>query len=228
MPNAIFKAPLPRRLYTDLFMHLSLVPMPSLRILALILGIFFATISTPQNAYSQLRAASPATIAPLPKSVAADEGILTPETGADSDRFYDEKNPDEQALQKGAAARSGLPLDKRGAIDWMAALRSGAITPRADLHGTKSQEVLDLDILLKNTKEMPYVKFPHRAHTEWLACSNCHNNIFIPKAGANPITMEKIFRGQYCGTCHDRVAFITHYACERCHSVPQSNGKKWW
>lgn len=182
----------------------------------------------PESAYSQLRVAPPVAVTALPNSAASDDVIPMPEAGADSERFYDKRNPDGRVLQKGEAARSGLPLDKRGAIDWMAALRSGAIAPRADLYGTKTQEVLDLDILLKNTKEMPYVKFPHRAHTEWLACSNCHNNIFIPKAGANPITMEKIFRGEYCGTCHDRVAFITHYACERCHSVPQSDGKKWW
>jgi c(7)-type cytochrome triheme protein len=75
---------------------------------------------------------------------------------------------------------------------------------------------------------MPYVKFPHNSHTEWLACSNCHDKLFIPKAGANPITMEKIFRGEYCGTCHDRIAFITHTSCERCHSVPHGDTKAWW
>lgn len=152
----------------------------------------------------------------------------TAETGADADRFYDHRNPDSYKLQKAAEARAALPLDKRGAVDWMTALRSGAITPRADLSGTRRNEVLDLDVILKNTKEMPFVKFPHNSHTEWLACSNCHDSLFVPKAGANEITMEKIFRGQYCGVCHDRVAFITHYSCERCHSVPQGSGKKWW
>lgn len=201
--------------------------MASLRTFLLI-GVALATaISLPDNGYAQLRNVPVLPAAPLPQS-GNNDPMATPEMGADSMRFYDSKNPEQRVLQKGEAARSGLPVDKRGAVDWMAALRSGAITPRADLHGTKGPEVLDMDILLKNTKEMPYVKFPHRAHTEWLACSNCHDNIFIPKAGANPITMEKIFRGQYCGTCHDRVAFITHYACERCHSVPQNDGKKWW
>jgi hypothetical protein len=33
--------------------------------------------------------------------------------------------------------------------------------------------------------------------------------------------MADIFRGQYCGMCHDRVAFITFFSCMRCHSVPQ-------
>lgn len=200
----------------------------SSRIFFLIFCLFLAVIAVPENAYSQLRTVVTEPVSSTPQASPNDDVIATPETGADSNRFYDNRNPDRHVLQEGGAARSGFPLDKRGAVDWMAALRSGAIAPRADLYGTKGPEVLDLDIILKNTKEMPYVKFPHRAHTEWLACSNCHDNIFVAKAGANPITMEKIFRGEYCGTCHDRVAFITHYACERCHSVPQSDGKKWW
>jgi len=199
------------------------------RTFLVLLWLSLAVIALPETAHSQLRTvAEPLPVAPFARVAAATDTPATPETGADATRFYDSKNPDVQALQQSAAVRSGLPLDKRGAIDWMAALRSGAITPRADLHGTGKQEVLDLDVILKNTREMPYVKFPHRAHTEWLACSNCHDKIFVPKAGANPISMEKIFRGEYCGACHDRVAFITHYSCERCHSVPQANGAKWW
>lgn len=182
----------------------------------------------PDHAHSQLRAVPQAESEPLPQSADMPAASATAEAGADADRFYDRSNPDLHKLQKGAEMRAGLPLDKRGAIDWMGALRSGAIAPRASLDGKARPEVLNLDVILKNTKEMPYVKFPHNSHTEWLACSNCHDKLFVPKAGANPITMEKIFRGEYCGACHDRVAFITHYACERCHSVPQGDGKKWW
>ena len=81
---------------------------------------------------------------------------------------------------------------------------------------------------MKNTAEMPHVKFPHDSHTQWLACSNCHDKIFVPKAGANAINMTKIFQGEYCGVCHDRVAFTTMFACERCHSVLQPGAKAWW
>ncbi len=148
--------------------------------------------------------------------------------GAQADRFYDPANPDLHQLQKAADALMGLPRDKTGKIDWMTALRNGSIAPRANLQGNQPAEILDLDIILKNTKEMPYVKFPHNSHTQWLACSNCHDQLFIPKAGANPITMDKIFRGEYCGTCHDRVAFLTYFSCERCHSVPHGKIKAWW
>lgn len=142
--------------------------------------------------------------------------------------YYDDASPDRQLLQQAGEALAKLPRDKRGAVDWMAAMRTGAIAPRANLDGTQAPQVLDQDIILKNTKEMPWVKFPHNSHTEWLACSNCHDSLFVPKAGANPISMDRIFRGEYCGACHGRVAFITHYACERCHSVPQGGIKAWW
>lgn len=136
--------------------------------------------------------------------------------------LHDPANPDAQRLQNFAEATRNLPHDAAGFPDWMRALREGRITPRSDLSGTGSMEVLDLDVIMKNTREMPHVRFPHRSHTLWLACSNCHPEPFKPQAGSTTIRMADIFRGQYCGQCHDRVAFITFFSCQRCHSVPQS------
>lgn len=146
----------------------------------------------------------------------------------EQNKFYDPDNPSFERLQKANESLVGFPLDKKGYVDWMGAIRSGFIKPRADLRGNEQMQVLDLDVLLKDTKEMPYVKFPHNSHTLWLACSNCHPKPFIPKAGANDISMASIFRGDYCGMCHDRVAFITFFSCERCHSVPHGETKAWW
>ena len=87
---------------------------------------------------------------------------------------------------------------------------------------------LDQDIIMKDTLEMPWVVFPHRQHTEWLACSNCHPKPFAEQSGVNDISMDEIFRGNYCGQCHDRVAFSI-FLCERCHSVPHSDTPpRWW
>jgi c(7)-type cytochrome triheme protein len=151
-----------------------------------------------------------------------------PVANQDPSTFYDPANPDSHKLQKSEEALAAMPREKRGAVDWMRAVRDGTITPRADLRGESKMPVLDLDILLKNTKEMPWVRFPHNSHTQWLACANCHDSIFIAKAGANQIDMTRIFRGESCGTCHGRVAFIPTLACERCHSVPHDGGKAWW
>src|SRR5690349_755435 len=87
--------------------------------------------------------------------------------------LHDPANPDAARLQRPAEAFAGLPRDKRGEVDWMQALREKRIQPRADVRGDKPMDVLDLDIVMRRTAEMPYVKFPHASHTEWLACSNC-------------------------------------------------------
>jgi c(7)-type cytochrome triheme protein len=134
----------------------------------------------------------------------------------------DAANPDFPKLQVPQEAFSALPADARGKPDWVRALREGLIQPRASRDGKgKAMEVLDLDVLMQHTAQMPYVRFPHLAHTQWLACSNCHDGLFVPKAGANPTTMPKILAGESCGVCHTKVAFTAMFTCDRCHSVPQ-------
>ena len=135
--------------------------------------------------------------------------------------IYDDANGARVNLQRIDEATVQLKKDALGFPDWMAAIRSGAIKPRAGLLESDKMKVLDLDIVMKNTKEMPHVLFPHLSHTLWLDCSNCHPVPFVEKTGGNPVSMTEVFRGKYCGMCHDRVAFVTFYACTRCHSVPQ-------
>lgn len=157
-----------------------------------------------------------------PRSAASPSGEVHPARRAlDQNPIYDESNPDFSRLQRIDEATRQMQRDAVGFPDWMAALRSGAISPLAGLSPTEKMQVLDLDIVMRNTKEMPHVLFPHRSHTLWLDCSNCHPVPFLPQAGVNPVSMSQIFRGKYCGMCHDRVAFITFFSCERCHSAPQ-------
>lgn len=141
---------------------------------------------------------------------------------------HDTANPDHAKLQAPGDAFSVLPADGRGKPDWMRALREGLIQPRSSVRGSEAMQGLDLDVLMKNTAQMPYVNFPHAAHTQWLACANCHDAVFQPKVGANPTTMPKILAGESCGVCHSKVAFSAMYTCERCHSVPQPGQQKWW
>ena len=141
----------------------------------------------------------------------------------------DAASPAAGALQQPAEAFSALPRDERGKPDWVRALREGAIQPRGAVAGAGTpMQALDLDIVMKNTAQMPWVRFPHAAHTQWLACGNCHDALFAPKAGANPTTMTRILQGESCGTCHGTVAFTALYTCERCHSVAQPGQKPWW
>ncbi|MES2149388.1 MAG: c(7)-type cytochrome triheme domain-containing protein [Pseudomonadota bacterium] len=147
----------------------------------------------------------------------------------DTPAVHDSDNPAQAQLQSLAEGWRGLPRDRQGAPDWMAALRSGAIAPRAELSGQASAPAPAVpDVVMKNTKDMPFVRFPHAAHGQWLSCANCHDGLFAPKAGANPVSMDAIFRGRYCGACHGRVAFMVHLACERCHNIAHDGAKPWW
>lgn len=141
----------------------------------------------------------------------------------------DPTSPAAGALQQPAEAFTSLPRDGRGKPDWVRALREGAIQPRGAVAGAGvPPQALDLDVVMKNTAQMPWVRFPHAAHTQWLACGNCHDALFAPRAGANPTTMTRILQGESCGTCHGTVAFTALYTCERCHSVAQPGQKPWW
>jgi len=144
----------------------------------------------------------------------------------DSNPIHDETNPDFTRLQRIDEATSSIKRDPVGFPDWMSALRSGTIVPMAGMSPGEKMNVMDLNVVMKNTRAMPHVLFPHLSHTLWLDCSNCHPNPFVPQVGANTISMSDIFRGKYCGMCHDRVAFITFFSCERCHSVKQTAGSR--
>lgn len=159
----------------------------------------------------------------LTDSAAASDNTPIARRTIESSPLLDPGNPDYERLQTISEATRGIPYDANRFPDWMKALNQGLIKPRSSLHGNEKMEVLELDIIMRNTKEMPFVRFPHKSHTLWLACSNCHPAPFKAQAGSSNIKMADIFRGQFCGMCHDRVAFITFFSCQRCHSVPQSS-----
>ncbi|MDH3527844.1 MAG: hypothetical protein OEN52_09125 [Gammaproteobacteria bacterium] len=141
------------------------------------------------------------------------------------DNLHDPENPGLRLLQNPGDALSRLPVDSAGnKVDWVKAIQDGYINPRSELLKNKPVQILESDILLNKTGSIPRVRFPHKVHTQWLDCENCHEKIFKSKAGATPITMGKILEGEYCGVCHGAVAFpLTE--CNRCHSVPWEAGE---
>ena len=166
--------------------------------------------------------ARPADLAPSPPAAPAPaEAPALPWVPLAADQIHDPDNPALALLQQPAEALAELPRTGSGNyVDWIAALRSGAINPRTNIQPETKVNLLDLDILFEETAGLPAVLFPHRQHTEWLDCSNCHDKPFIPKKGANPVDMFAILNGDYCGQCHGAVSFpLTE--CVRCHSVPR-------
>lgn len=139
------------------------------------------------------------------------------------DGIHDPASPAIGVLQEPAEALSTLPPDTAGnQVLWMRALDEGHINPRTSILPETKVNLRTTDVLLKNTAELPMVLFPHRQHTAWLDCSNCHDQLFERVAGATKNNMLMILQGEKCGLCHGAVAFpLTE--CFRCHSVPRDS-----
>lgn len=145
----------------------------------------------------------------------------------EEDGVHDPSAPGVRLLQQPADALGRLSPDSAGnRVRWVDALDKGEIKPREALRTRATPRFRDDDILLNLNGGMPIVRFPHRVHSLWLDCSNCHDHLFKPVAGANRLSMFAILQGEQCGVCHGAVSFpLTE--CTRCHSVARSavNGK---
>jgi c(7)-type cytochrome triheme protein len=135
------------------------------------------------------------------------------------DGLHDPSNPAIEVLQEPGEALGVLVPDGAGnQVDWVRSLQQGLIDPRPSLDGSREPEIRETTVLMKNTYPMLYVRFPHKPHTQWMACEACHDRIFLPQVDANPISMGKILEGEYCGLCHGAVSFpLTE--CDRCHNT---------
>ncbi len=156
----------------------------------------------------------------LPALIAAAAAAAqSPWVALEKDGLHDPKNPAIRLLQQPAEALSVLPRDTAGnMVRWVDAIDKGAINPRTNLFPETEVRLLEGDLIIARYGSMPAVKFPHRQHTLWLDCANCHDVLFKAKAGANKFSMTRILNGEQCGLCHGAVSFpLTE--CNRCHSV---------
>jgi c(7)-type cytochrome triheme protein len=74
------------------------------------------------------------------------------------------------------------------------------------------------------TKPVVGVIFNHKTHTydNGLDCDSCHSGLFEMAAGEaegkDDFTMESLYKGNYCGACHDgSMAFASNTRCTTCH-----------
>jgi c(7)-type cytochrome triheme protein len=111
-------------------------------------------------------------------------------------------------------------------IDWSAALEEKWITPVRYLSvPPMPDKVIDKKVELDAVWSgvSPSV-FPHRKHTNWLDCNDCHPEPFRIQEKQSGVRMSQILNKDFCGQCHGSVAFpLTD--CIRCHprmkSVPK-------
>lgn len=138
-----------------------------------------------------------------------------------NDGVHDPRGPAIKELQEPGAALSKLTPDNTGnMVRWVQSLEKGEINPRANLNPNTKINIYDSDVLLNLKGGMPIVRFPHRQHTLWLDCVNCHDGLFKKEPGSNKLSMLEILNGEQCGVCHGAVSFpLTE--CFRCHSVPR-------
>jgi c(7)-type cytochrome triheme protein len=194
-----------------------------------------ASASTSEPVAAAAQPAVAPTAPPAAPAVAAAAGMAT---GADVNAFnrllkpvgkrnpappddgiHDPENDGTHALLPPLTAYAGLPKSFAGnRVNWVESLSSKKINPRWDrIDAAADPIVMDLNIVREVKGSMPDVVYPHKQHTEWLDCSNCHPAIFIPQKGANAISMAAILMGEKCGVCHGKVAFPVS-ECRLCHS----------
>ncbi len=121
---------------------------------------------------------------------------------------------------------SSLPKDKFGLVDWAKSVRENRIAPKFSLDPNDDEmPPLKMDVLILAKGDfVDDVIYPHEMHTFWLKCEVCHPNIFIPQRGANNMSMVGIVNGQWCGRCHNKIAFPLA-DCKRCHVSPKNASK---
>ncbi|MEQ1515161.1 MAG: c(7)-type cytochrome triheme domain-containing protein, partial [Usitatibacteraceae bacterium] len=188
-----------------------------------------AAVTTPVARVAETSASTNASTAPAATPATAAAGVntfnrLLQAPGKRNlppmeDGIHDAGNEATGLLQAPLNAYAGLPKSNAGnRIDWVKALNEKKLVPRADKQDQKAEmAVLELNIVREVKGSMPDVVYPHRQHTQWLDCSNCHPAIFIPQKGANQMSMASIILGQKCGVCHGKVAFPIS-ECRMCHS----------
>lgn len=141
-----------------------------------------------------------------------------------NDGLHDPEGIGAYGLEQPEKELTTMPAGEGGnQVNWVDALAEGYIYPKASIFPNQKEKALDLDVLLKETGEMPMITFPHIKHTLWLGCENCHDHLFERKAGATPnLNMYAVLSGKKCGLCHGAVAFPPN-DCIRCHNTPRSS-----
>lgn len=118
-----------------------------------------------------------------------------------------------------------FPKAKYGnGIDWSEALSAHLITPVHYLTIKPPEDIVqDKRLTLEASWNMiPPAFYPHKLHSKWLDCNNCHPDIFnIKKKSTERFSMQRNLEGQYCGVCHMTVAFPMN-DCKRCHPDKRS------
>jgi c(7)-type cytochrome triheme protein len=108
-------------------------------------------------------------------------------------------------------------------VDWEDAEARGFIRPIDFLPGISIERpslTVQKDFSIPSRGWMSDIIFSHKKHARWNGCEVCHPDIFPSvKKGTVKYSMLQVCDEQYCGVCHDRVAFPLN-DCQKCHATP--------
>ncbi len=202
-----------------------------------ILSTFFDGVPPPKARGAEAPAAEGASPEPPAAGPPTLPGTMTPGTASELESQLRElqkvPRPPIESLRTWQEVLGLLPRDTAGGADWVEAVKRGVIRPRLLLDPGKAprppftldtlvpgidaqdRPPFDLDIEMTPRPDPFFaVRFPHASHTLWLNCGSCHPGVVAKRA-----PMEKILRGESCGTCHGVVAFDPATGgCPRCHA----------
>jgi c(7)-type cytochrome triheme protein len=117
-----------------------------------------------------------------------------------------------------------LPRDGEGLVDWEEAERRAFKKPDDFVEGVSLRPdrlAIDRNFSISAIGTwLGQVAFSHQKHAAWSGCESCHPEIFpSTRRGAIAYKMKDIVAGEYCGACHNKVAFPVS-TCLRCHERP--------
>jgi c(7)-type cytochrome triheme protein len=61
------------------------------------------------------------------------------------------------------------------------------------------------------------VTFSHELHTQLFSCKQCHPGTFGMKKTEKKMTMDSMYAGKYCGSCHNGQSAFSSSECRKCH-----------
>jgi len=152
----------------------------------------------------------------------------TPENTPRCDRCHSKGKKDTRKITFDEFTK-GLPRYPSGnAIDWEEAEKQGIVKPVDFLEGVsferRAMKTQDDFSINSRVNWMSDVIFSHKKHAIWNGCELCHPEIFpSTKKGTVKYNIFQIFNNQYCGVCHNKVAFSLYF-CYKCHTNPVGNG----
>ena len=61
------------------------------------------------------------------------------------------------------------------------------------------------------------VVFSHKFHTSAFSCADCHPKLFDMKKTKGKMTMDEMYKGKFCGACHNGSMASPLSDCGKCH-----------